>query len=146
MKSNLYTVAFAVVLGLVCSLLLTAVAERVKPRREENEKAERYLNVLKVFDIAVPENASNEQIKELQSQLQQLRSELPSDTKSEAYAKKQTEIENLKTEIDKVSSNSQLDMIKLQGLINKRNQSVEMMSNMIQKFSSLMDKIVGNMR
>lgn len=55
-------------------------------------------------------------------------------------------IENMKTQIDNVSSNSQLDMIKLQGLINKRNQSTEMMSNMVQKFSSLMDKIVGNMR
>jgi hypothetical protein len=54
--------------------------------------------------------------------------------------------EHFKMEIDKQSSNSQLDMIKLQGLINKRNQSIEMMTNMLQKFHSLMEKIVGNMR
>jgi hypothetical protein len=54
--------------------------------------------------------------------------------------------EQFKMEIDKESSNSQLDMIKLQGLINKRNQSIEMMTNMLQKFHSVMEKIVGNMR
>jgi hypothetical protein len=54
--------------------------------------------------------------------------------------------ENLKTEIDKQSSNSQLDMIKLQGLINKRNQTVELMTNLLQKFSQLQEKIVGNIR
>lgn len=54
--------------------------------------------------------------------------------------------ENLKTQIDKESSNSQLDMIKLQGLINKRNQSVELMTNLLQKFSQLQEKIVGNIR
>jgi hypothetical protein len=55
-------------------------------------------------------------------------------------------MEHFKMEIDKQSSNSQLDMIKLQGLINKRNQSIEMMTNMLQKFHSVMEKIVGNMR
>jgi hypothetical protein len=54
--------------------------------------------------------------------------------------------ENLKTQIDKESSNSQLDMIKLQGLINKRNQTVELMTNLLQKFSQLQEKIVGNIR
>jgi hypothetical protein len=55
-------------------------------------------------------------------------------------------IENIKTQIDNLSSNSQLDMIKLQGLINKRNQTIEMMTNLMQKFQQTNNSIVGNMR
>jgi hypothetical protein len=64
-------------------------------------------------------------------------------TRDDAY---QDLMDNCKNRIDQLSSSSQLDMIKLQGLVNKRNQAVEMMSNMLQKFSQLTDKIVGNMR
>ena len=55
-------------------------------------------------------------------------------------------IENIKISIDNLSSSSQLDMIKLQGLINKRNQTIEMMTNLMQKFQKPNDAIVGNMR
>jgi hypothetical protein len=58
----------------------------------------------------------------------------------------QTLIENIKTSIDNLSSSSQLDMIKLQGLINKRNQTIEMMTNLMQKLQKTNDAIVGNMR
>ena len=54
--------------------------------------------------------------------------------------------ENLSTEIDKQSSNSQLDMIKLQGTINKYNQAIDMMTNVIQKFANTKDKIISNIR
>ena len=49
-------------MGVVCALALTAVAEWVKPKRLQNEKAERYLNVLAVFDIPVAADAGNEDI------------------------------------------------------------------------------------
>ena len=62
MKSNLFTVIFAIVLGVVCSLLLTAVAQGVKPLREANEKAERYRNILNIFDISIPEDAANRDV------------------------------------------------------------------------------------
>ena len=52
-------------------------------------------------------------------------------------------IQNVKTEIDDLSSSSQLDMVKLQGLINKKNQSVELMTTFQQKDSSLMDRLIG---
>jgi hypothetical protein len=55
-------------------------------------------------------------------------------------------MESVKTQIDTLSSTSQLDMIKLQGMINKSNQSVEMMTNLVQKFAGTKDKIIGNMR
>ena len=54
--------------------------------------------------------------------------------------------EAVKTEIDSQSSSSQLEMIQLQGFINKRNQMVELISNLVQKFSTLGDKIIGNIR
>ena len=62
MKSNLFTAVFAIVLGAVCALALTAVAEFVAPYREANELADRYRNILEIFDISIAENASNAQI------------------------------------------------------------------------------------
>ena len=62
MKPSVSTMIFAIVMGIVCSLMLTAVAELVKPRRLQNEKAERYSNVLSIFKIPVAEGAANEDI------------------------------------------------------------------------------------
>ena len=62
MKSNLFTIAFALVMGLVCALVLTATAEFIKPLREANELAERYRNVLEIFNIAVAQGAANEDV------------------------------------------------------------------------------------
>ncbi|NIA06493.1 MAG: FMN-binding protein [Actinobacteria bacterium] len=62
MKSSLFTVVFGLVLGLVCALVLTATAEFIKPRREANELAERYRNILEIFDIPLAEGAANQDI------------------------------------------------------------------------------------
>ena len=62
MKSNLRTVVFALVMGVVCALALTAVAEFVKPKRQANEDAERYRNVLAIFNIPVGADAGNKDI------------------------------------------------------------------------------------
>lgn len=62
MKSNLLTVVFAMVMGVVCSLALTGVAQWITPRRQANEKAERYRNVLEVFDIPIAEGGTNQDI------------------------------------------------------------------------------------
>jgi hypothetical protein len=55
-------------------------------------------------------------------------------------------MEAVKTQIDGLSSTSQLDMIKLQSSINKSNQAIDMMTNLVQKFSDTRDKIIGNIR
>ena len=55
-------------------------------------------------------------------------------------------IEKIKQRVDSLNSNSQLEMIKLQSLINKRNQAFEMSSNHVNKFSGTLDKIISNMR
>ena len=62
MKSNLFTVIFAIVMGLVCALVLTATAEFIKPLREANERAERYRNILDIFNITIAERAGNEEV------------------------------------------------------------------------------------
>lgn len=62
MKSNLQTVIFALIMGVVCALALTAVAEFVKDKRKDNEDAERYRNVLEIFNISVDTDASNKEV------------------------------------------------------------------------------------
>lgn len=75
-------------------------------------------------------------------------SKLPKISHEIKFSKEEAQalIENIKTSIDNLSSSSQLDMIKLQGLINKRNQTIEMMTNLMQKFQQTNNSIVGNMR
>lgn len=57
-----------------------------------------------------------------------------------------TMINNLKTTIDTVNTNSQLDMVRMQGLMDKMNQATDFMTNWISKNSKTMDSIVGNIR
>lgn len=52
----------------------------------------------------------------------------------------------LKGQIDKLNADSQLDMIKMQSLTNKRNQAFDMLTNLLQKFQKSNDAIVSNMR
>lgn len=55
-------------------------------------------------------------------------------------------IQNLKGYMDGLNSDSQMEMILLQSLMNKRNQSYEMMTQTLQKLSGVTDKIIGNIR
>lgn len=51
MKDNLHTLLFAVVLGLVCSLLLAMTSWWTTPYREANEKAEEVRNFLSALEV-----------------------------------------------------------------------------------------------
>jgi biotin operon repressor len=55
-------------------------------------------------------------------------------------------INEIKGSLDNLNSTSQMDMIRLQSLSNKRNQAFEMLTNQIQKFAKTNDSIIGNMR
>lgn len=58
MKDNLYTVAYAAILGTVCALLLTTV-ERVTARyKEANQQAEKIVNILAVLEITMPDDVT----------------------------------------------------------------------------------------
>lgn len=57
-----------------------------------------------------------------------------------------TNINNLKTHIDTLNSDSQMDMIRMQSLMNKRNQAFELMTNSVSKLSKNKDSIISNIR
>jgi hypothetical protein len=57
-----------------------------------------------------------------------------------------TVISNLKASIDTVNTNSQMDMVRMQGLMDKMNQSFDFMTNWIGKNSKSMDSIIGGIR
>ncbi|HLO78015.1 MAG TPA: hypothetical protein VK196_16295 [Magnetospirillum sp.] len=55
-------------------------------------------------------------------------------------------IEEIKGKLDSKNNESQLDMIRMQSINNKHNQSIEALSNLVQKTSKMNDTIIGNMR
>ena len=65
MKARLYTLFYAVVLGIVCSLLLTAAAEFTRPYKAANKKAEEIKNILGALKVPVEEGASSQQMVEI---------------------------------------------------------------------------------
>ncbi|NRP75959.1 hypothetical protein ILFOPFJJ_06883 [Ensifer psoraleae] len=55
-------------------------------------------------------------------------------------------ISNLKARIDTVNSESQMSLIRLQSLMDKVNQSVELATNLLAKDSKVKENILGNIR
>lgn len=69
--------------------------------------------------------------------------DLHNDTSKEAW---DTNITRLKSHIDALNSQSQLDDIRMQTLMQKRDQSFQMLTNTIQKIGKTLDSIIANMR
>ncbi len=59
MKDNVRTIVFAIVLGLVCSLVLVAASQFTAPYRDANEKAERVRNFLAALEVPVDAGAGS---------------------------------------------------------------------------------------
>jgi len=55
-------------------------------------------------------------------------------------------MDNIKGFMDAKNSDAQMDMIRLQSLQTKFNQSIEIMTNTFQKFAKTKDSIISNMR
>ncbi|MCX5769437.1 MAG: hypothetical protein NTZ09_04075 [Candidatus Hydrogenedentes bacterium] len=70
----------------------------------------------------------------------------PGDSKEEWEAEWDANIQTIKGAIDSLNSDSQLAMVRLQSLMNKRNQSYETVSDVLQKDQKTRDTIVGNLR
>jgi predicted O-linked N-acetylglucosamine transferase (SPINDLY family) len=83
-------------------------------------------------------NDRNNQIKTLNDQMLDLQKK---DKNGNA-----DKIQDLKNQIDQLNSSSQLDMIRMQNLVNKRNEAFDTLSNLLSKFTKTMDNIIGNMR
>ncbi len=65
MKSNLYVLGYAAVLGTVCALLLTASANFTAPYIADNARAEEVLNILAALNVPFQADASSEQLLEI---------------------------------------------------------------------------------
>ena len=65
---------------------------------------------------------------------------------SQAKKDKTKEVGDLKTAIDSLNSDSQIDMIRTQSLVNKRNEAFDTLTNLLGKFQKTIDGIVGNYR
>ena len=65
MKSNLYVLGYAAVLGTVCALLLTASANFTAPYKAANARAEEVLNILAALKVPFQEDASAKQLLEI---------------------------------------------------------------------------------
>jgi hypothetical protein len=65
---------------------------------------------------------------------------------SDAKKAKTKEVGDLKTAIDSLNSDSQIDMIRTQSLVNKRNEAFDTLTNLLGKFQKTIDGIVGNYR
>ena len=56
------------------------------------------------------------------------------------------QIQQIKSQIDSMSNSQQMDMLRLQSLSNKRNESFEIMTNFIKKMQDSRSAILGNLR
>jgi Na+-transporting NADH:ubiquinone oxidoreductase subunit C len=61
-KNNVYTLCYAGVLGIVCSLLLTAVASFTAPYKEANAIAEKNKNILNVLQVPYVSGSSSQEL------------------------------------------------------------------------------------
>lgn len=57
-----------------------------------------------------------------------------------------TVIQSVKSRIDTLNNSQQQDMLRLQSLMNKRNEAYELMTNFIKKMQDSRSSILGNMR
>jgi Na+-transporting NADH:ubiquinone oxidoreductase subunit C len=62
MKSSFYTIAYSVILGLVCAAFLTGVSRYTAPFRKANEKAEETRNILDVLRITFEDGADSKKL------------------------------------------------------------------------------------
>ena len=65
MKDNIYTIFYAVTLGVVCALLLTGVGEFTAEARKANKDAEEYRNILGVLGVPYEKKASAIELREV---------------------------------------------------------------------------------
>jgi TolA-binding protein len=76
-------------------------------------------------------------IADLESQLQQTEQKIKTN---------EVDITSIKGQIDAVGNSQQMEMLRLQGLTNKRNEAFDLMTNFMKKQSDSKSSIIGNMR
>ncbi len=84
----------------------------------------------------------NEQLGDLNKQ----RAEAVTKNDTEKADQLDTQINQLKDQINTLGSSQQMDMLRMQSLMNKRNEAFDLMTNFIKKMSDSRSSIMGNMR
>lgn len=90
----------------------------------------------------------NQQLADLNTQLaglHQERAAIPVEDQ-DTHSALDREIQDVKGQIDGLSNSQQMDMLRLQGLSNKRNEAFDTMTNFIKKMQDSRSSIIGNMR
>jgi len=67
-KGSAYTLGYAAVLGVVCSLLLTGAARFTEDARNANAEAEEALNILLALKVPLPEKITSMRVLELRDE------------------------------------------------------------------------------
>lgn len=62
MKDNIYTICYAGILGIVCSLLLTATAQFAAPHAQASASSEEMANILAILKVPVAAGADAKQL------------------------------------------------------------------------------------
>jgi Na+-transporting NADH:ubiquinone oxidoreductase subunit C len=62
MKRNIITLFYALILGIICSVIPTAVGSYTAPFRQANEKAEKIRNILQVLEIPYEKNMTSQEL------------------------------------------------------------------------------------
>jgi len=57
-----------------------------------------------------------------------------------------SDIANAKNQVDALGNTQQMEMLRLQGLTNKRNEAFDVMTNFVKKMQDSRSSIIGNMR
>ncbi|MEC2078201.1 hypothetical protein [Metabacillus fastidiosus] len=88
----------------------------------------------------------NNQIAKLHNELQSLNTERANTADIEKIKELDAKIAATKGQIDTLSNVNQMDMLRLQGMSNKRNEAFDVMTNFIKKMQESRSSIIGNMR
>lgn len=65
MRSSLYTLMYAAILGAVCALLLAGASQLTAPYRDANARAEEIRNILNVLEVPVSPTSSSQELLKL---------------------------------------------------------------------------------
>jgi phage shock protein A len=90
--------------------------------------------------------ALNDRLNTEQKTLNEMDPSKTDKTSVDKRAAQQKVVSDLKSSIDSLNSESQINMIRVQGLVSKRNEAFELLTNLLSKFQKPIDTIVGNMR
>lgn len=145
-------------------MLESQLADQIKEVQSRNDKVSKFNRVLSELNIATSslkndaksgDKVSDSWVKDHGANLATALTDagltlkglaLAGELKNITKGQLESAINTLKGEIDTLNNSQQMDMLRLQGLTNKRNEAFDVMSNFIKKMQDSRSSIIGNMR